>query len=221
MALFLMMSVLPYIYYRASYSHAKRLRPIVAGHVYRSGSMTAAGLREAIQKYRIKTVINLQEEAPDPELPSSYFRAQPYQRESELCSSLGAKLEFLFVELVPAERVGKERPATIDRFLKIMDNPNSYPVLLHCKAGLHRTGVLAAVYRMEYQDWTPLEAWHELRSHGFGEFVSDASNDYISQYVLSYVAGIRGQGSGVRNQARQVDIKAVAIPVSSSLTSDP
>ena len=34
-----------------------------------------------------------------------------------------------------------------------MDDPDSYPVLIHCNAGLNRTGVMVAVYRMEYQGW--------------------------------------------------------------------
>ncbi len=184
--LFLMMVLAPYVYYRHNYTHAKRLRPIVAGKVYRSGCLTAAGFREAIQRYHIRTVINLQEENTDPNLPASYFNGRSRVHESELCQSLGARMEFILVDLVSPERVGKDHPATIDRFLQIMDNPANYPVLIHCKAGLHRTGLLAAVYRMEYQGWDRFEAWHELRSHGFGEFVSDYSNDYIAQYLMAY-----------------------------------
>lgn len=186
LAIFSIMCLVPYAYYRHNYTHAKRLRPVVSGQVYRSGCMTADGLRDAIQQYKIKTVINLQEEAVDPDLPASYFNGFHRTRESELCKAFGARMEFLFVELVGPDRAGKEYPSTIARFLDIMDDPANYPVLIHCKAGLHRTGVLSAVYRMEYQHWTPLEAWHELRSHGFGEFVSDSSNDYITQYLLTY-----------------------------------
>src|SRR5262249_24455751 len=131
-------------------------------------------------------VINLQEENQDPDLPESYFNTVQHTRESDVCKSLGARMVFIYVDLVPQEKIGKERPATIDQFLAVMDNPANYPVLIHCKAGLHRTGVLAAVYRMEYQGWERLEAWRELRSHGFGDFVSDITNDYVAQYVLSY-----------------------------------
>ncbi len=67
-----------------------------------------------------------------------------------------------------------------------MDDEASYPVLIHCRAGLHRTGVLSAVYRMEYQGWSPLEAFEELRAHGFGTFACTAANEYVRQYVLTY-----------------------------------
>ena len=91
-----------------------------------------------------------------------------------------------------------------------MDDPARYPALIHCKAGLHRTGVLSAVYRMEYQRWDWLEAWHELRSHGFGEFVSDSSNDYILQYLLAYRPGLRLPATGDRTDAATVDPFALA-----------
>ena len=74
-----------------------------------------------------------------------------------------------------------------------MDDPASYPVLIHCKAGLHRTGILAALYRMEYEGWTREEALHELKAHGYGEFASTAANHYINQYVLGYQPRARGQ----------------------------
>ena len=50
----------------------------------------------------------------------------------------------------------------------------------------HRTGVIAAVYRMEYDHWTPDEAIRELKANGFGEFACSTDNDYIKQYILTY-----------------------------------
>ena len=94
-------------------------------------------------------------------------------------------------ELLSRRKVPAERPPAIDRFLEIMRDPKNHPVLIHCKAGLHRTGVLTAVYRMEYQRWTPQQAIAELRANGFGEFVSDSANDYIMQYILAYQRGVR------------------------------
>ena len=49
----------------------------------------------------------------------------------------------------------------IDRHRCVLEADDAYPLLIHCKAGLHRTGVLAAVYRMERQGWTPLQAYTE------------------------------------------------------------
>jgi protein tyrosine/serine phosphatase len=57
---------------------------------------------------------------------------------------------------------------------------------LHCKAGLHRTGVLTAVYRMEYEGWSPQQALAELKANGFGDSKATSANDYIVQYILAY-----------------------------------
>jgi tyrosine-protein phosphatase SIW14 len=175
----------PYLYYRYSLEHSKRLRTVVDGAVYRSGCLTADGFRDAIEKLHIKTVISLWDEDPDPTLKRSRFNSESI-KESELCKSLGVDYRFIYVELVPDARAGIDRPPAIDKFLKIMDDEKSYPVLFHCKAGLHRTGVMAAVYRMEYDGWSRAEAMRELQSHGFGRFVANTRNPYILQYVMTY-----------------------------------
>ena len=109
----------------------------------------------------------------------------------------------LTVDTLAPIQARKDRPAAIKTFLGLMDCPETYPVLIHCKAGLHRTGVMVAVYRMEYNGWSPREALGELKAVGFGDFAATAANDYIEQYVLTYKRrpdplGVRGQESGVR-----------------------
>jgi tyrosine-protein phosphatase SIW14 len=170
----------PYLYYRFTLEHSKRLRPVVDGEVYRSGCMTANGFRDAIQKYGIKTVISFWDENPDPTLYGSRFDWSAI-KESDLCKSMDVNYKFIFVKLLPDD------PAiAIGQFLDIMDDKANYPVLIHCKAGLHRTGVMAAVYRMEYDGWSRQDAMRELRAHGFGHFIGNNSNDYIDQYIMHY-----------------------------------
>jgi protein tyrosine/serine phosphatase len=205
----------PYLYYRYGLEHTKRLRPIDEGRVYRSGCLTADGFREAIAKHKIKTVISFWDEDPDPILSNSRFDPRSI-KESELCKSLGVDYKFIFVELMPESRLGKDPHRAIDEFLKVMDDESSYPVLIHCKAGLHRTGVMAAIYRMEYDGWTRAEAMRELRAHGFGHFIANNSNDYIQQYVMRYQPRSRGQASGVRDQepgvwSQESELKALGI----------
>jgi tyrosine-protein phosphatase SIW14 len=196
-ALVVMMVLVPAVHYRQTYRYAKRLRTVSEAKVYRSGCLTAAGFRDAIAKYGIKTVINLQDESPDPAVPNHYFTFQTTP-ESEVCKSMGAKFVFLPVELVNGRDFPRTHAPTIDTFLKLMDDPASYPVLIHCRAGLHRTGVLTALYRQEYQGWSREEALRELKNNGFGEFVSSAANPYIVQYILQYER--RSEEVGVRSE---------------------
>jgi tyrosine-protein phosphatase SIW14 len=175
----------PMVFFRAEYAHHKRLRVVTPGVLYRSGQMTAAGFRDAVARYGIRTIINCQNEYPDPELPLTFWQRETV-RESELCRDLGVEYIHLEPDLVPNRCDPTARPKVLDDFFGIVDRVSTQPILLHCKAGLHRTGVLVAAYRMEYDRWGPFAALEELKAHGFGDSAATAANDYIQQYVLNY-----------------------------------
>ncbi len=179
-----------YVYYRITYTYQKRFRVVTEGKMYRSGCMTANGLEAAIKQHKIRTVINLMEEAPDPLLHPHYF-APASVNESAVVQKAGARYVKMTVKYLPRNKARTERPETIERYLEVLDNPDNYPVLVHCKAGLHRTGVLIAVYRMEYEGWTRQQALAEVKANGFGERASTSANEYIDQYVLKYRPHLR------------------------------
>ena len=182
---------LPGLYYRATYEHGRRLRVVADGVLYRCGQLPAAGFRDAHRKYGFRTVVNLQEEARDPLLPPSVFQ-KPSIRETEVLADLGVKYLCLdggvldHPDLAPGSR-----PAVIDEFLAVMDKPENHPVLIHCKAGLHRTGLMAAVYRMEYEGRTAGDAMEELKANGFGTFAATDGNAYVQRYVTDFRPKVR------------------------------
>jgi hypothetical protein len=182
--------IAPIVFYRAVYAHDKRLREVTPGLVYRSGQLTAEGFIDACRSLGIKTIINLQDDFPDPDLSYRFLNWRTI-KESDLCHMIGVRYVFIGPDLTWRRRVGRDRPEAIEQFLAVMDDPDSYPVLLHCKAGLHRTGCLAAVYRMEYEGWTPEQAVREMKANGFGEWACTSDNDYVLQYVLTYKRGVR------------------------------
>ncbi len=183
-------AVVPIVFYRASYAHHKRLREIRPGLVYRSGQMTVEGFSDAVRSLGIRTIVNLQEDYPDPDINFSFFDRRS-MKESELCRQLGVRYVQISPDLVRARQCPPERPHAIEEMLKVFDDPNAYPVLIHCRAGLHRTGCMAGIYRMEYQGWSPMEAYEEMRKHGFGDSACTSANEYVRQYVLTYQPGIR------------------------------
>lgn len=181
----------PTAYYRANYAHAKRLREVAPGKAYRCGQLTASGFREAVRRFGIRTVVNLQEEARDPYLPDTWQTKSTF-RESEVCEQLGVRYVSLDGGLLAEPGPpGLNRPKVIDEFLEILDDPANHPVLFHCKAGLHRTGLLAAVYRIEYEDRPVADAVRELRANGFGTFAATDGNEYLVQYLQDYQRGRR------------------------------
>ncbi len=194
----------PLVYYRMVYENEKRFREVTPGRFYRCGQMTANGFRAKLREHKIKLVINLQDEYPDPLLPSGYWDS-PHIRESEVCRQEGVKYVLLTWAgerglLARTESTPEHRPQVIDDFLKLCDDQSNYPILIHCLAGLHRTGILTAVYRMEYEGWSPAEAMRELRANGYGDRKATTANDYILEYLYQYKPRARGQKSEVRGQ---------------------
>jgi hypothetical protein len=186
----LVVAAAPVGLYRCVYAYNKRLREIDPGRVYRSGQMSADGFADAVRRLKVRTVVNLQDDVPDPDI-DLHFWGGGTVKETELCRQLGVRYVLFKPDLIPLPYTRFRRPETIDDFLELMDDPDAYPVLIHCRAGLHRTGCLAAVYRMEYQGWTPAEAYAEMKAHGFGDWACTSANDYVSQYVLDYRRGLR------------------------------
>jgi len=173
-ALVLITIGLPVGYYRYLYTREKRVRVVTEGKVYRCGQLTKAGFTDVIHRYGIHTIINLQDEDPDPSLGHNLS-------ESEFCRQMGVSYHWLAPQLVP-----QGEPDTIEKFLDICDDKNAYPILLHCRAGLHRTGTMVAFYRIEYEGWTPDEAIQELLTNGFSLKQSSVKNPYIKNYLVDY-----------------------------------
>ena len=83
--------VVPIVFYRAVYSHGKRLREVAPGQVYRSGQMTVAGFRDTIRRLGIRTVLNLQNDFPDPDIQLGFWDKGTI-KESEMCRQLGVRV---------------------------------------------------------------------------------------------------------------------------------
>ncbi|HWG43403.1 MAG TPA: dual specificity protein phosphatase family protein [Gemmataceae bacterium] len=182
--------VAPAVYFRCVYDTHKRLRIVHPGRFYRSGQMTADGFADAVDRYHIRTIINVQDEFPDPDLETSFWSGSTV-KESQLCRQLGVRYVHLAPTLISRRLIPAYRPRAIDQLLTVLDDEANYPVLLHCHAGLHRTGILTAVYRMEYDGWSAAEAYREMKAQGFGPWVCTCANDYVTQFVLSYRRGLR------------------------------
>jgi tyrosine-protein phosphatase SIW14 len=193
----------PALRYRSGYTNLKRFREVTPGKFYRGGQFTASGFREIVARYGIKSCVNLQEENVDPKMPEAWL-GTPHVLESELCRELGVNYYALFggEAVSPSEAAAGKRPAVIDQYLQILDDPANYPVLIHCKAGLHRTGRLTAIYRIEKENWSTAAAMDELQANGYGTFMASTADNYIVQYVANYKRGVRNAVPAPVNQTR-------------------
>src|SRR5262249_54499539 len=127
----LLFGLAPYLTFRYAYTQGKRLREVVPGRVYRSGQMTAEGFAEAITRLKIRTVLNVQDDFPDPDIYLSFWTNRTV-KESELCRRLGVRYAQISPDLISRQAGREERPEAVDQFLALMDREDTYPVLIHC-----------------------------------------------------------------------------------------
>ncbi len=172
------------VYYRATASVKYRnFRAVVPGELYRSGQLTTEGLAAVTTQYGIRTVISLREETK----PGADGKATPDNSEAEYCRLNKIRHEVLLPEhwyAPPGQAVPVE--GNLRKYLSIVRDPSQRPVLVHCFAGIHRTGGYVALYRVECEGWTADEAIREMQSMGT---VRTTFDDEIPNYLRQYRRG--------------------------------
>jgi tyrosine-protein phosphatase SIW14 len=73
--------------------------------------------------------------------------------------------------------------AQLADFLKVIDDPASQPVYVHCVGGRHRTGVMTAVYRMTRHGWAADRAFREMKEYDFG---ADFLHPEFKRFVFGF-----------------------------------
>ncbi len=167
----------PFAYASYNLKQLRNFKVLVPGKVYRSGQASPKALKKTIDDYGIKTVISLRDARPG-------SATEQYDAEENTVRSMGLN----YLKLSPkgwGSENGNPPPvqSNIDQFIKVMDDPKSYPVWIHCFAGTHRTGSYCALYRMEYEHWTNEEAMEELKSLGY---VNLDKEDNVHDYLKGY-----------------------------------
>jgi tyrosine-protein phosphatase SIW14 len=73
--------------------------------------------------------------------------------------------------------------AKVSQFLKLVNDPASQPVYVHCQGGRHRTGVMTAVHRMTDEGWTAERAFSEMKQYKFGlDFLHPEFKSFVYAY---------------------------------------
>jgi protein tyrosine/serine phosphatase len=81
--------------------------------------------------------------------------------------------------------VDKKNPsaAQIKEFLKVANDPATGKFYVHCAGGRHRTGVMAAIYRFNHDNWNFDQAYAEMKQFDF--YTSNGHGgqlDFIQDY---------------------------------------
>lgn len=129
----------------------RRFAIVDAGRLYRSGEVTPQHLARLQREYGIRRVISLL----DP-------TAAVTRAEREAAQTLG--LEW---HNVPLPGDGASTPRQRDLLRALLVQPDSPPTLVHCAAGVNRTGLAVGMYRLHCQGWSLAQVMAELRANDF------------------------------------------------------
>ena len=72
------------------------------------------------------------------------------------------------------------------RFLDFVTDAENWPVLIHCKVGLGRTGTMAALIRYAVDGWPMDEAIKEARAYRGGVDLVQSQLDWLAQWAATH-----------------------------------
>ena len=150
---------------------------ITEGKVYKSGVIPPDEIESYVAKYHIKSIVDLRfpgntDLTNNPEIPAELTAEQ----------NAIAKIKGVNYFNNGSEQVPKQE--NLDRFFKIMDNKDNYPVLIHCYHGIGRGEMYSALYRIEYENFTNEAARQGVRT--VVKFSSFDDGTPKGEYLKSY-----------------------------------
>ncbi len=113
------------------------------GQIYRSAQPSPLFLRWLVRRHGVRTLVNL--------------RGRTQGFESAFAARQGLRL-YSF-DLSASRPPGE---AEVARFLALLRDPANYPLLVHCRNGVDRTGYMLGIYRLEAGGWSAARASREM-----------------------------------------------------------
>lgn len=132
---------------------------------YYRGAQPAIDDYQSLKDLGVKTVIDL--------------RDDPVDYEKGAVEALGMK----YVN-IPMSGWKSPKDRDVEAFLKLLNDSETGTVYVHCKAGIHRTGITAAAYRFTKYGWDYDTAYREMKNYKFSTgLVHHALKWYIKDYA--------------------------------------
>lgn len=101
-------------------------------------------------------------------------------REYEQPAVEAAGLRYVNIPMVDKSYPSIEQ---VNEFLKVVDDPATGKFYVHCAGGRHRTGVVGAVYRFKYDNWSFEQALAEMEQYEFNSgFGHGKQKDFVKDY---------------------------------------
>ncbi|HWP43542.1 MAG TPA: tyrosine-protein phosphatase [Blastocatellia bacterium] len=93
----------------------------------------------------------------------------------------------------------KKRPSDeqIEAFLDLIKDPATGVFYVHCKGGRHRTGVMGAIYRYNFDGWNYDQVYKEMKQY---DYYSRWGHGKLKEYVQDYYERMQTKGIAVSNE---------------------
>ncbi|WP_245419637.1 dual specificity protein phosphatase family protein [Phyllobacterium salinisoli] len=151
--------------YLADLQLSGNFHTIVAGEAYRSAQPTSAEIDAYAKQYGIKTIINLRGASPN---------APWYKAETAEAAKLG--ITHIDFNMSAGKQLSKARA---EQIIAVLDKAEK-PLLIHCKAGADRSGLVSALYLAAVRKTGEAAAERQI-SIRYGHF----SLPFISTYAMN------------------------------------
>lgn len=159
----------------------RRFVEVVPGHLYRSGYLEQGPLRRVIDEHGIRTILVLLNDEPDnPE----------QQREMAVAAE----------KSVQVVRIGMRGDGLadfdqLDQAARVLADEAKHPLLVHCAAGVNRTGAVYAAWRMKHCGWSPEQAMAEAEACGWSPTGNAEMRGHLEEYYRTRVKESEGRSS--------------------------
>lgn len=155
---------------------------------YYRGAQPEPGDYAALKALGINTVVDL--------------RNDPTDYEKKEVEALGMK----YVN-IPMSGWKYAKDTQVDEFMKLMNNPETGVVYVHCKAGRHRTGLTGAVYRLEKYGWDYDKAYKEMKNYDYSSWPVHFN---IKSYVRDYFKKNKSRAAAVQAALAEANLQQAA-----------
>src|SRR5215204_1173388 len=133
------------------------------------GAQPLEGDYQTLKDLGINTIIDLRND------PTAY--------EKTAVEALGMK----YVNL-PMSGWKSPKDTDLEQFMNLINDSSTGTVFVHCKAGIHRTGVAGAVYRFTKYGWDYDKAYKEMKNYNFSSgLVHGSLKGYVKDYAEKMV----------------------------------
>jgi protein tyrosine/serine phosphatase len=130
----------------------------------------AGDLRELHAEHGVKTVLNLRGEQPE----RDWFKEE----------GIGVRaIKAQWVHL-PVSGSHPPKPDELRVFFALVEDPQRWPIVVHCQGGIHRTGAFIALFRIQYEGWSGDRAVEEMEDRYFNWTTRDRSE--IKEWLRRY-----------------------------------